>query len=245
MAFRIRAPLGPPRRARAIRGARLEARLSVRVPEALADARLLDRPRGDVSLWTPGPYREVVSRPRFTDIRDYWRDDPGAFLDAYTSPTSIEDWQTLIETARALAWPFSYTEDGKPVAMPWDVREIFERSQLAACFWHIRASDEIWINCHFFDASEIEFTLNSHDIVGQRELDIICEFITGVGRSLGKSVAVGIEWNSGDPRPPEMLRYEPESDFVVAPEWREKKTSRLQSALAETRLRVARRRWLS
>jgi hypothetical protein len=186
-----------------------------------------------------------VSRPRFTDVRDYWRDDPGAFLDVYTSPTSIEDWQTLIETARALAWPLSYTEDGKPVAMPSDVREIFERSQLAACFWHIRASDEIWINCHFFDASEIEFTLNSHDIVGQRELDIICEFITGVGRSLGKSVAVGIEWNSGDPRPPAMLRYAPESDGVVAPEWREKKTSRLQSALAETRLRVARRRWLS
>jgi hypothetical protein len=154
-----------------------------------------------------------VSCPRLDEVRPYWADDPGALLDAYVSSASLDEWQLAVDCVRVLAWPSSYSEDGKAVPMPLEVSGIFARRRQVAVLWQIRPSDEILINSHFFDPDEIEFDFDPREIVTQRDLDVMCEFVCVLGRSLKKPVAVGIE--SVRQRPHEMMRYEPTSDCVV------------------------------
>lgn len=97
--------------------------------------------------------------------------------------------------------------------MPSDVREVFARTQGAACLWQIHAPDGVRINCHFFYPGEIEFDLDPRELVAQTHVDVVCEFISAIGRTLGRSVAVCVE--GGDPRPTALMRYEPALDDVV------------------------------
>jgi hypothetical protein len=158
-------------------------------------------------------YRELVSCPRLSDVREYWESNEGAFLDIYVLSTTVDEWQQLIETVRGRAWPSSYYLDHEPAPMPSDVREIFAHREVANCLWQIRPSSDLWINCNFFDQEEIEFSVDPREIDAQQHLDTMCEFISTIGRTLGKPVLACIE---GEPRAPAMMRYEPATDDVVA-----------------------------
>ena len=155
-----------------------------------------------------------MSCPRLSDVREYWEGDHGAFIDTYVVSTTASDWQRVLETMQAHAWPSYYYEDSEPALMPSDVQEIFAHRERAVCLWQIRPSEEVRINCNFVDTDEIEFSVDPREIVAQRHLDLICEFISALGRALGKAVLVGLE--SRDPRAPAVMRYEPTLDDVVA-----------------------------
>jgi hypothetical protein len=155
----------------------------------------------------------LVGCPRLSDVREYWESNEGAFLDIYVVSTTVDEWQNLIETLRGPAWPSSYYLDNEPAPMPSDVREIFAHREVAHCLWQIRPSNDHSINCNFFDEKEIEFSVDPRDIDTQRHLHTMCDFISTIGRTLGKPVLVCIE---SEPRPPELMRYEPTIDEVVA-----------------------------
>ena len=156
--------------------------------------------------------RSERNYPRFRDAREYWRYDEGALLDAYVYGTTIEDWQLAIDAVLSLGWVTSYSEDGEPEAMP-SVSEIFARSELVVAGWSIRPVNDMRINCHFFVPDEIEFDFCPREIVSQRHLDFVCDFISVLGRQVDKPVAVGIE--SSDPRPAPLMQYEPAADRIV------------------------------
>lgn len=160
--------------------------------------------------------RSARSYPSFRDAREYWRYDEGPLLDAYVCSTTVEDWQLAIDAVLSLGWATSYLEDGKPEAMP-SVSEIFARSELVVAAWSIHPVNDMRINCHFFVADEIEFDFCPRELVSQRHLDLVCDFISVLGRGIRKPVAVGIE--SSNPRPPPLMRYDPLTDRIVLEEF--------------------------
>ena len=63
-------------------------------------------------------------------------------------------------------------------------------------------------------AEEVEFDVDPNELLDQADLDVLIDFVSTIGRELHRPVYVGIE--SGDPRPPEDMRYDPMSDRVIA-----------------------------
>jgi hypothetical protein len=160
-------------------------------------------------------YRRRVSCPRLDEVRPYWADDPGSLLDAYVSAATLDDWQLAVATILSLGWPSDYFEDGEPIPMPPDVRQIFFRRSDVGSTWQIRPAEQLRINCHFFASDEIEFDFDPREIRTQEHLDFVCSFISVVGRALRKSFAVGIEGHPPD-RVAAMMAYDPTRDEVVA-----------------------------
>jgi hypothetical protein len=139
----------------------------------------------------------VVTCPKWSDVQGAWKVD-GALRDIYVHATTRLDWQQALDLVRERGWAASYSEDGKLVEMPTDVGEIFRRRGAeVGVLWQITPSAGVRINSHLFDESEIEFDLDPKEIVGQVELDVVCEFVRSVGRALTKRVLV-TEENSPD-----------------------------------------------
>jgi transcriptional regulator with XRE-family HTH domain len=161
------------------------------------------------------PCQGMIQRVRYPDwheMREYWADDEGALLDAYVPATGESDWQRVVDAIRSTDSSRRYTEDGRPQDMPPDVREIFKRAQTAACLWQVEPVRELRINCHFFHEAEIEFDFDPSEIVGQEQLNVVCDFMRTVGLALRLPVEIGIE--SREPRPPAALCYEPDADEI-------------------------------
>jgi hypothetical protein len=133
--------------------------------------------------------------------------------DAYVFGTTEDDWQRVLAALRSRRWPLAYTEDGEPTDIPSDVREIFNRGKARAVTWQIKPSREIRVNCHFFTPDEIEFDFDPREILGQVQLDTVCEFVQMVGRAVQKAVVVCWE-NTPEAA---IMRYEPATDELVRP----------------------------
>jgi hypothetical protein len=144
-------------------------------------------------------------------VQTDWEPD-GALRDIYVQATSEEDWQRVVDVIRSRSWPSEYTEDGDSVEMPALVGEIFRHTGRAAVLWQIHPTSAINVNCHFFTTEEIEFDLAPREIVGQAELDVVCEFVRTIGQVTDKPVVVCWE---NMPDAPTMV-YEPATDSVTA-----------------------------
>jgi hypothetical protein len=156
----------------------------------------------------------VVSHPRLEDVRRYWVEDPSALLDIYVVETCLDDWRRAMDAVRQTGWRLFYSEDGEERSMPDDVEEVLARCpHILLQIW---PSERVSINCHFFAGDEMEFDASPREIEDQTDFDALCEFITTLGRALGKPVLVGIE----EPAPRSAtvaLRYDPTADAVSAP----------------------------
>ena len=98
--------------------------------------------------------------------------------------------------------------------MPRDVSEIFARCAVHTLYWEIGLSDHVRVFSHFFSSDWIEFGIDPKEIHGQPELDLVCDFVRLIGRTLGKPVAVCMESSPEIP----IMRYEPRrNEFARVP----------------------------
>ncbi len=155
-----------------------------------------------------------MAHPRLEDVRPDWADYAGALLDIYIADTDIDDWRIPVEAVRQSGWQLTYSEDGEERSMPGDVEDVFAHCRNVALVWRIWPSEQISINCHFFVDPEMEFDANPREIQDHPAFDALCEFITTLGRAVGKPVLVGIE--ESRPRGTPALRYDPATDAVSA-----------------------------
>jgi hypothetical protein len=148
---------------------------------------------------------------RWEDVQEDWDAEDGTLRDVFLSPTTPEDWRRVRDLVSSRGWRSSYSEDGRVTPMPKSVREIVERRHDRMVLWQIRPDAGISIHCNFFAVEEIEFDISVHEIVGQHEFDVVCDFVSSIGRALQKTVAVTIE-SAHDLA---IMRYDPVSDVFV------------------------------
>jgi hypothetical protein len=147
-------------------------------------------------------------------LRALWEQDEGAVRDIVIRDATVQEWQRVVTAIRRAGWAVDYREDAEPAPMPDDVRAVFAATGSRACRWRIQVGQRLWINCHFFDPAEIEFTFDPREVTNQQEMDSLCVFMRTVGRAVEKPVRVYVE--GFDPRPPSDMEYDPDEDAVRA-----------------------------
>ncbi|MEU2591846.1 hypothetical protein ABZ649_03260 [Streptomyces albidoflavus] len=128
----------------------------------------------------------------------FWDDveslfDPGlmgALPDVVVPGTSVEDWQAALDLVEGSGWTCRYSEGGAELPVP--------RAEAVLS----RPADA---------AEEIDFDVDLRELQGQDRLDVLCGFLTAIGRRLGKPVVMYGE--GGAPGHP-LLGFDVERDRV-------------------------------
>jgi hypothetical protein len=145
------------------------------------------------------------------DVREWFEPD-GSLLDAYVFDTTVADWQAFVDLVRSKGWWFAYSEDGRPRRLPYRVEDVLARRGEMAVLLQVRLVPDVLANVHFFTDEEIEVDFAREELQGQERLDLLCSFLRGVGRRLGKPVVLTPENLSDHP----LIGYDIDADRVVA-----------------------------
>ncbi|WP_020542439.1 hypothetical protein [Nonomuraea coxensis] len=137
----------------------------------------------------------------------------GTLPDVWVTDTSFEDWQMLFDLVEAHGWRSEYREGDvvmplpraeQVLSLPVDAESptlrVWPVPDVLAIFW-------------FLSDDAIEFDVDLRELQGQERLDILCEFITTIGRRLRKPVVMSPEgdWDRNSP----VLGFDVEADRVV------------------------------
>lgn len=136
----------------------------------------------------------------------------GALPDGCVPGTTVEDWQALLDLvgSSGWAWEVAAGRDTVPGPLPTAAR-LLERSPDDE--WHVL---RVWpvpgvqVNLWPLDPDRIDYDFDLRELQGQAGVDVVCGFLTAVGRRLGKPAGMGSE---GSPDP--VIEYDPALDRVV------------------------------
>jgi hypothetical protein len=140
----------------------------------------------------------VVADLLWDDVRLFF--DPewmGSLPDLCVPDTSVDDWQAILDLVGELGWTFEYTEGGSVLPLP-RAEAVFSRSVDAECpALRVWPTGDFLAIFRFYAADEIDFDVDLRELQGQGRLNAFCNFLTAVGRRLGKSVLMGVEGGNG------------------------------------------------
>ena len=137
----------------------------------------------------------------------------GRLPDLYVSETAIADWQALLDLIRASGWSWECHEGATVIDLP-SAEALFTRPADAGIVTirvqpvpGILAIFRTWTS----DGSAIDFDIDVTEIQGQERLDVLCQFLTAIGREMGKPVLMSPESSWRYP----VLGFDPAADRVV------------------------------
>ncbi|MEV0342204.1 hypothetical protein AB0H49_24570 [Nocardia sp. NPDC050713] len=137
--------------------------------------------------------------------------DGGVLPDVHVPGTSVEDWQSLFDLFRENKWGCEYREGFARLPFP-TAAEVFSRSADGECVeMYVRPVPDMLAIFRAYSADEIDFDVDLRELQGQDRLDILCDFLSAVGRRLGKPVIMTAEGFREFP----ILGFDPEVDRVV------------------------------
>ncbi|MFF8566700.1 hypothetical protein ACF06N_17255 [Streptomyces albidoflavus] len=114
----------------------------------------------------------------------------GALPDVVVPGTSAEDWQAVLDLVEESGWSCRYSEGGAELPVP-RAEAVLSRPAGAECpELRVRPAAEVLAIFRFHSAEEIDFDLDLRELQGQDRLDVLCDFLTAVGRRLGKPVVM-------------------------------------------------------
>lgn len=137
--------------------------------------------------------------------------DGGVLPDVHVPGTSVEDWQSLFDLVRESGWGCEYREGFARLPFP-SAAEVFSRSAEGECVEvYVRPVPDMLAIFRAYSAEEIDFDVDLRELQGQNRLDILCGFLSAVGRRLGKPVIMTAEGFRECP----ILGFDPAVDRVV------------------------------
>lgn len=134
----------------------------------------------------------------------------GSLRDIYVLETSLDAWQSVIDTLRQRWSSLTFTLNGEPATLPQRVEAIFDARREQAALLSLMVGGAQLV-CHFFVEDEIEFDIDPREITGPAQLEALIEFMALLGRITAKTVVLTHE-NSPEAV---ILRYSAESDEVT------------------------------
>lgn len=148
------------------------------------------------------------------DVRNFF--DPelmGALPDVSVENASAADWQLVLDLVRASDWRWEYSEGAAVLPLPLPrAEQVLSRSPDAECsalsVWPVPGVRAIF---RFYSADKIDFAVDLRELQGQDGVDVLCDFLSAVGRRLGKSVLMAPET---DPHHP-VLGFDCEAGRVM------------------------------
>ena len=111
---------------------------------------------------------------------------------------------TALARLGASRWPFSFTLDDQPAALPDQVAGLFARRATTSPQLVVDPT-ALSVACHFFVLCEIEFDLDPRALTGAPAFGRLRAFIRAVGRILQKPVILAPENLPARP----WLRFDP------------------------------------
>ncbi|MDO3704067.1 hypothetical protein Q3W71_20600 [Micromonospora sp. C28SCA-DRY-2] len=123
----------------------------------------------------------------------------GTLPDVHLPGTTVEDWPALLDIVRSEDWRFAYLIDGQerpPPAAAEDMLSLRDGRHPAQRL----ANRDILAIFPPYEAEQIDFDVDLRELQGQRQLDILCRFLTTIGRRLRKPVLMtpeGLRERSG------------------------------------------------
>ncbi|MER8260498.1 hypothetical protein [Streptomyces albidoflavus] len=111
----------------------------------------------------------------------------GALPDVVVPGTSVEDWQAVLDLVEGSGWTCRYSEGGAELPVP-GAQAVLSRPAGAECpELQVRPTAEVLAIFRFYAAEEIDFDVDLRELQGQDRLDVLCGFLTAIGRRLGRA----------------------------------------------------------
>jgi hypothetical protein len=154
-----------------------------------------------------------VSDLKWDEVRDFF--DPnlmGALPDVVVPGTSAEDWQAVLDLVEERGWKRQYSEGTSVLPVPLANAVLSRPADAESAQLSVWLTAEMVAIFRFYSADIIDFDVDLREIQGQERLDMFCEFLTAIGRRLGKPVLMDAE--GGDGSHP-VLGFAVEQDRVV------------------------------
>ncbi|MFI7120465.1 hypothetical protein [Amycolatopsis sp. NPDC049868] len=150
---------------------------------------------------------------QWDEVKNFFDPDlMGALPDVFVPGTSAEDWQRVFDLAQARGWQREFRQGDMTLPLP-SAAEVLARPSDAELvelkIWPVPGVLAIF---RIRVAEEIDFDIDLRELPGQTGVDILCGFLTDIGRELGKPVLMTPEGGSQD-HP--VLGFDPAHDRVV------------------------------
>ena len=112
-------------------------------------------------------------------------DQDGSLRDIYVLWTTMEHWQSALDALRSSSFPMQNFRAGVETPVPSSAAEAFPEPGFADRLLSVDLHGPI-ANAHFFTETEIEFDLDPSQVVSQRELDAVLEFMQLLASATGR-----------------------------------------------------------
>lgn len=109
-------------------------------------------------------------------------------------------------------WKHQYSEGTEVLPVPPAEAVLARPADAESAQLSVWLHAEVLAIFRFYSAEAIDFDVNLRELQGQERLDLFCEFLTAIGRRLGKPVLMDAE--GGDSTHP-VLGYVVEHDQVM------------------------------
>ncbi|MBB4913650.1 hypothetical protein [Streptosporangium saharense] len=137
----------------------------------------------------------------------------GALPEVWVADASVADWQMVLDLIEAHPWGSEYLEGDVVMPLP-SAEQVLSRPEDAECpTLRVRPAPDVLAIFRFLSDDTIDFDVDLRELQGQERLDILCEFITAIGRKLGKPVMMSPEGDREQDHP--VLGFDVEADRMV------------------------------
>ncbi|MFI0724364.1 hypothetical protein [Streptomyces sp. NPDC021224] len=135
----------------------------------------------------------------------------GALPDGCVSGASVEDWQSVFDLVRSCGWAWEYSTDGAVGPLPSAAEALTHHADAVLAELHVWPVPDVLVIFRPMSTEEIDFDVDLRELQGQEGVNVLCQFLTTLGRHLGKSVVMTAEGDYGNP----VLGFDPAADRVV------------------------------
>ncbi|MFF3606739.1 hypothetical protein [Streptomyces sp. NPDC002463] len=138
-------------------------------------------------------------------------DSMGSLPDVRVPDVSVEGWQTVLDLVVEKGWKHEYAEGETVLPLP-RAEVVLSRPVDAECpNLRVWPSADVLAIFRFLDDEVVDFDVELRELQGQERLDVLCGFLRGIGRRLGKPVLMDGEGAYGHP----ILGFDVETDRVA------------------------------
>jgi hypothetical protein len=148
------------------------------------------------------------------EVKNFFDPDlMGALPDVFVPGASVEDWEALLGLVRTRNWQWQYSEGPTELPLPTAAAVLTRSADSDIAELRVWPVPDVLAIFRFMSDDEIDFDVDLRELQGQAGVDVLCGFLTEIGRELGKPVVMTPE--GGSSAHP-VLGFDPVLGRVVA-----------------------------
>lgn len=128
---------------------------------------------------------------KFADAKEHLYQD-GSLRDVYVLATTDRELGAFLDYVRPMIGDADFRLGGEPSPLPETYCDVMMRGQEMTTTLSIPVGDG-FVNCHFFDSSELELDFRPNDYQTEANWDALSSFLQGLADSMQREVLVTAE----------------------------------------------------